>query len=207
SSQVISRHEMAPAGMTGEVVHGAGLQKSLTPAPVATATHSEEPEMLKSQKGRTLAATTLFTTCVGCVSGPPVQPPPPVDCPPGVLETYKRFGMETNDVYGVLFDYGRHFPSTVRVKDGPISARNTGRWGRGENRLPDNNLFLGRLFVRKNRVYGRLTALQLPNGETLPVCLEMGRDQDLGLPVMGGTPDQPVIPNSVSVQLMYPDFN
>ncbi|HYO74262.1 MAG TPA: serine/threonine-protein kinase, partial [Archangium sp.] len=55
TQQASARQELAPPEVTGEVGHGAGPQKSPPPAPVATATPTQEPQMIKSQKVRSLA--------------------------------------------------------------------------------------------------------------------------------------------------------
>jgi serine/threonine-protein kinase len=189
--QAIPRQEMAPPQVTGEVVHGAELQKSPTPAPVASATNSEEETMKKNQ---TLAATVMICVGAGCATGPSARPPPAADCPPGAAETFKQFDIRTREWHGVLLD-----PLPVKVipaKPGPITAKNIGPWGL----FPDPTLFYGELFIRKNRVYGRFTEARLPNGEVVPICLEMVENADLGiLPMPGGTAKNPKIVTSVSV--------
>jgi serine/threonine-protein kinase len=173
-------------------VHGAELQKSPTPAPVVSTTNSEEDTMKKNQ---TLAATVMICVGSACASGPSARPPPAADCPPGAAETFKRFDIRTREWHGVWL---APFPvKVISAKPGPITARNIGPWGL----FPDPTLFFGELFIRKNRVYGRFTEAQLPNGEVVPICLQMVENADLGVPpIPGGTAKNPNVGASVSVE-------
>ncbi|WP_257449527.1 serine/threonine protein kinase [Archangium lipolyticum] len=197
--QAIPRQEMAPPEVTGEVVHGAEPQKSSTPAPVANATTSEEPDMNNKSS---LAATIMICVGTACAGGPQLRPPPPAPCPPGSDETFERFDIRTGEWHGALFAPFQGPVTVMSAKPGPITARNIGPWGG----LPDKTMFSGELFIGKERVYGRFTEARLPSGEVVPICLEMYENADLGvLPVAGGTARNPNIVTSVSV-VVVPSF-
>ncbi|OJT21656.1 hypothetical protein BO221_28040 [Archangium sp. Cb G35] len=182
-----SGQEVVAPAKKAEVVPGAALP----PAPVAAATNSEEPKMKKTI--RTLVAAGCVAGSPGCVSGPQSRPPPPAECPPGAAATHKYFGM--------VGGHGAAFPPFDKigvhpVREGPITTENIGDWGT----LPDRALFTGRVFFGKDRVYARFTQVRLLTGEVLPICLEMVRNADLGLPKEPGSKgDVALIVSSVSV--------
>jgi eukaryotic-like serine/threonine-protein kinase len=193
--QAIPRQEIAPPEVTGEVVHGAEPRKSPTPAPVANATTSEEPEMKKNR----ILTTALICVGTACASGPPLRPPAPTTCPPGSAETFKRFDIRFGEVHGALFPPFDK-PMVMSAKSGPVSAMNIGPWGG----IPDGTIFSGELFVGKERVYARFTEARLDSGEVVPICLEIYENGDLGvLPMEGGTARNPNISPSVTVVASY----
>jgi eukaryotic-like serine/threonine-protein kinase len=156
--------------------------------------------MIKSRKLRSLFAA-VCATGSACASGPKViPPPPPEECPPGAQEAMKRVDIY-NTASGVLFAPVKvPIPSFVPVRQGPVTANGLGPWGA----LPDRTVFSGKLFFGTNRVYGRFTEARLPNGEVVPVCLEMYRNGALGVPmVKGSTPEQAIIGSSVTVASVY----
>jgi serine/threonine-protein kinase len=191
-----SSQELAAADMWGEVASGAGPQKSSTSAPM----HREVHAMFKPRKARSLVATAALTgaTCVGsaCVSGPQQRPPPPpADCPPGSDEAHRRFDIHYG-WHGALFAPFEGPVLIIPVKEGPVTARSIGPWGR----LPDLTFFSGQLYIGTERVYGRFTEARLPSGEVVPVCLEMYLNTELGVPLENGsTPERPLMLSSVSV--------
>ena len=169
-SQAVSGRELAPAKVTGEVVRGARPLKSPTPAPVANATPCEEDPMFKSKKTLGLAATALITGSA-CVSGPELRPPPPADCPPGHEETHKRFGLVVEHVKSLwLLPYADTMDNRwVPASQGPMRLKARSQWVN----LPEGSVVVGESFIGKNLLYGRFTQVQLPDGETLPVCMEL----------------------------------
>jgi serine/threonine-protein kinase len=168
--QASPRQEIASAQVTGEVVHGAGPQKSPLPAPVAKATNSEEPKMTKSKTMRTLVAAGCVASS-GCVSGPQQrQPPKPAECPPGAAMTHEAYGLMYRDIHGVsLVPLQQHGPVNVPVQEGEVTVEIIGPWGK----FRDKTFFSGRLYFGTDRVYGRFTKAMLPSGEVVPVCLQL----------------------------------
>lgn len=129
--------------------------------------------MIKSQKVRSLAATTLFTgaACVGvgCASIPKEkdEPPAPSACPPGAEEVMNQLGIRGSN--GIWVPPYESRQPTVVVAEGPATARLSSKWGK----LPYKTPLYGEYIFRKNHVYGHFTQAQLPNGDLVPVCLEL----------------------------------
>ncbi|WP_257462160.1 serine/threonine protein kinase [Archangium lipolyticum] len=169
-----SRQELAPAQVTGDVGAGAAPPESSIPAPVARATSSEEPEMTKSKPLRGLAAATAVA-CSACATTPKL--PTQADCPPGVRETYERFRMKKGPQPPILLSTDVH--SVIPVREGDFSIIPLPGWGD----IPSGTAMSGRLVFGKNQVYGRFTQMRLPSGETLPICLELSRYGERGVPM------------------------
>jgi serine/threonine-protein kinase len=136
--------------------------------------------MKKSQTIRTLVAAGCVASS-GCVSGPRQRPPPePAECPPGAAITHERFGLLRDSVsHYVYFVPPAQRTISVPVQEGDVTVWSIGPWGR----FPDEITFSGRLYFSRDRVYGRFTQATLPGGETVPVCLQMRRNQTLGVPL------------------------
>ncbi|MCY1078005.1 serine/threonine protein kinase [Archangium lansingense] len=199
--KAVTRQELAPPQVTGEVGNGAGLQKSPTPAPVASATSSEEPKTMNSQKLRSLAATTLLgsATCVGagCVSAPQHRPPPE-DCPPEALASHKKLGLKHGNYRGVFlpaYSPERHPDAVVSEGDTMVLLFSSLKG------LPADAQLLGRFYFAKNHVYGRFTQARLANGEIVPVCMQLTTSRGLGIAMApGSTPKKTLVPNLMSVE-------
>ncbi len=189
--QASFRQEIAPGLPTGEVVHSAEPHRSPTPAPVAPATHNEDPKMMKSQKTLSLTAATLIATCMsaGCASAPvPVQPaerrmrrvPPPEDCPPGSLETAQRYNL-----YGGVDVKMPPYRSPYAIlKEGDVIATTLLEW----ESLPGNTEIHGRLIFLDGWVYGRFTKIRMPDGSFQPVCMSLMDSLDVfGMPMEPGS--------------------
>ncbi|MFL5355899.1 serine/threonine-protein kinase [Archangium sp.] len=199
SQQASPRQEVAPAQVTGDVGPGAEPRKSPTPAPVASATHSENPPMKTSKTLRTLVAAGC-TVGSACASGPQLRPPPPEDCPPGAQATHERLGFFNGQIHGALITpiNDQHVVEARPMTRGPVEAEILGTW----RELPLGSLISGELFPVKGRVYGRFTQVQLPTGETFPVCLVLGMD-GLGVrPERGGSPERPNVLTSITVKVV-----
>ncbi len=196
--QASPRQEIASAQVTGEVVHGAGPQKSPLPAPVAKATNSEEPKMTKSNKTiRTLVAAGCVASS-GCVSGPQQRlPPKPEECPPGAAMTHEAYGLNKDDsVHGASLIPLRRGMEWVPVQEGEVTAEIIGPWGK----FRDRTFFSGRVYFGTDRVYGRFTKAMLPSGEVVPVCLQWWHELRLGVPMAPqSTRDRTIISSSVTV--------
>ncbi|QRN96688.1 serine/threonine protein kinase [Archangium violaceum] len=174
SQKAGSRQELAPPQVTGDVGAGAAPPESSIPAPVARATSSEEPEMTKSKPLRGLVAATAVA-CSACATTP--QLPTQADCPPGVRETYERFKMKKGPQPPILLSNDVH--SVMPVREGDFSIIPLPGWGD----IPSGTAMSGRLVFGKNQVYGRFTEMRLPSGETLPICLELSRYGERGVPM------------------------
>ncbi|WP_309891068.1 protein kinase domain-containing protein, partial [Archangium sp.] len=194
-----SGQELEPAGMTGEVGFGAEPLWSPTPAPIAHAMHSEVPLMIKSRKLRSLFAA-VCAVGSACASAPKVRPPPPPeDCPPETIEAMKRLDIHYGS-HGVDFLPRLPRVGTAPVKEGPVMVTTVGAW----KPLPNKTPLFGRIFIGTNRVYGRFTEAHLPGGEVVPVCMEITRDLELGVPMLeGSTPERALIDSVVTVTSVY----
>ncbi|AKJ04115.1 Serine/threonine protein kinase [Archangium gephyra] len=180
TQQASARQELAPPEVTGDVGHGAGPQTSPSPVPVASATPTQEPEMIKPQKVRSLAATTLLTSAVcvgaGCASTPKPEPLPPSPCPPGSTEGLKRLGMETGDFLRINVLPNNFRQLTIVVSEGDVTVEVMEGW----KKMPLYAHLYGELIFKKNHVYGHFTRVQLENGEIVPVCMELTTPQGIG---------------------------
>jgi len=166
--QVASSQEMAPVVPPEDGGHGEVGEQSPTPAPIARAENHEEPAMIRSKKARSVAAACLVAGS-GCVSAPPPRPTLK-DCPPGSLETSERLELAADSFVMIP---PTQVSMAVQVREGEIHNVALGyKWGK----LREGTLFSGRLFFGKDRVYGLLTQLHLPAGETVPICLELRQD-------------------------------
>ncbi|HZH78716.1 MAG TPA: hypothetical protein VEY88_21990, partial [Archangium sp.] len=194
-----SGQELEPVDMTGEVGSGAEHLRSPTPAPIAHAMHSEVPPMIKSRKLRSLFAA-VCAVGSACASAPKVRPPPPLeDCPPEALAAMERLDL-LRETHGITFLPQGQPLGIVPVKEGPVMTWLVGPW----DPLPNNTPLFGKIFISTNRVYGRFTEAHLPGGEVVPVCMEMMRDGDLGVPMLeGSTPERALIESSYFVTSVY----
>lgn len=199
TQQASARQELAPPEVTGEVGNGAGPRKSPPPAPVASATPTQEPKMIKSQKIRSLTATTLLSgaACAGagCASVPQRQIPPFEECPPGVREAEARFNFEPGDSLPLVIPpYERS--RTLVLSEGDVVGRTLGVFGD----LPHRTPLYGRLFIGKNRVYGHFTRAQLPSGEFIPICMELISTKGIGMEMEpGSTSKKAIVKNLLTI--------
>ncbi|HYO72904.1 MAG TPA: serine/threonine-protein kinase, partial [Archangium sp.] len=194
--QVIPRQELAPDPLTGEIGNGATPEKSSTPAPAATATKREDPSMMKSKTTRALLAAGCIAGSA-CVSGPQHrQRPDLADCPPGANETHKRFNIIPMQAYRISIPpFGTH-PPEILVSEGPVTAKVLPPMGD----LPSGIRIDGELFFTKRHVYGRFSQAHLPNGEIVPVCMEIWTTQGFGIAMEpGSTREKALVSNIMSV--------
>ncbi|MFY0565716.1 serine/threonine protein kinase [Archangium lansingense] len=178
--QAAPRQEMASARLTGEVGNGAAPEKSST---AANATNSEEPPMTKSKTTHALLAAGCIAGSA-CVSGPQQrQPPEPAECPPGSEATRKRFNIIPGRPDRIIIPpFDTQYPDAL-VSEGPVTAEILPEWGD----LPRRIRIDGELFFGKGRVYGRFTRAHLPDGEIVPVCLQLWTTQGLGIAMEPGS--------------------
>jgi serine/threonine protein kinase len=216
--QASPRQELVPTHMTGEVGSSAGLQKSPTPAPVASATPSEDPSMMKV-KSKTLSTLTVAGCVAGtaCAGGPqPRQPPKPADCPRGFDESYRRLGISDDmkfSIYTIPDDANVTLEDIKKVREIPVRESVVVTfyiWGI-DKVSPFQKLkgatISGRLFGGPERIYGRFTEIHLANGETLPVCMQLSDlywpSRQLGSePGPSSTADKPTISSYQQVEVV-----
>jgi serine/threonine-protein kinase len=191
-----SRQELAPPQVTGDVGAGAAPPESSTPAPVASATSSEEPEMTKSKPLRHMAATAVV--CSACATTPKL--PPQTECPRGVRETYERFKMKKGPQPPILLSTDVH--SVMPVREGAFSIVPLPGWGD----IPSGTVMSGRLIFGKNQVYGRFTEMRLPGGEVLPICLELSRYGERGVPMDSRSTREQVLISTVFDLIPLPNY-
>jgi serine/threonine-protein kinase len=90
----------------------------------------------------------------------------------------------------------------VTVRDGQkVRVEIIGPYGK----FPDWTTFDGHLYVGERRVYGRFTAAHVPNGETVPVCMEVmtiGESARGAAAEPGSTPTQALTISSMSAQVV-----
>jgi serine/threonine-protein kinase len=110
---------------------------------------------------------------LACAGAPVRQAPPPEDCPAGSLtamtETLGDLFSRGRGQNGPDLRLGNWRPGWVSAPEGPISAELTSNWGK----LPENTVLTGRLYVRKDRVYGRFTQAWTPQGTSFFICAEL----------------------------------
>ncbi|HYO59655.1 serine/threonine-protein kinase [Archangium sp.] len=198
--QASPRQELAPAGLTGEVVRGAPPEESPTPAPVASATNNEDPEMTKSKTTRALIAASCVAGSAGCVSSPQErQPPKPAECPPGSDAGHRLIDIVAPNMIQIYirpFNDYTTYPE-VFLSEGEVTAEIIGK--RGE--LPSRSPLYGELFFAKGHVYGRFTRTRLPNGDIVPICMELVTTQGRGIVMNpGSTSRKALVNNTLSVK-------
>lgn len=202
TSEANSCQELAPHDMTGEVEHGAELPKSFTPAPVASATSREEDPMFKSNKARSLIVSACVTTSA-CVSGPQLRPPPPPEpCPPGAMESHRRFGIGMSESTVLWLPPYDLDSNDVFLSEGEVA----GKFATALGELPPRSPVFGKVFVRNGRVYGRLTRVLLPSGESAPLCMEIWSPDGTGKKALpDSTADKAHVTNNITI-LVVPRF-
>jgi serine/threonine-protein kinase len=109
--------------------------------------------------------------------------PAPQECPAGAVETMTRqLGIPVGDRSAVELP-GRKEGSNkpVPVKEGAFSLELAGNWRVGKDAmyaggrqvLPDGTRLSGQLCIGEKRVYGRITQVVTPTGDTYTVCMEL----------------------------------
>ncbi len=113
---------------------------------------------------------------MACAGAPVRQAPPPEDCPAGSLTAMTQtlgdlFSSTSNrrGLDGPTILLNEEQPGWMSAPEGPISVELTSNWGK----LPENSVLTGRLYVRKDRVYGRFTQAWTPQGTSFFICAEL----------------------------------
>ncbi|HEX5750294.1 MAG TPA: protein kinase [Archangium sp.] len=138
---------------------------------------------LQPQGGRCKKWQCLAASCgwvlVAC-TGPQVRATPgPEDCPAGAMKT-----MREELSLGLSDDFAADIPPgtrgervTVRAGDAAVTML----YKVGE--LDEGTVLTGRFILGKERLYGRFTRAQTPQGKTYPVCMEIAAPGGAGEPI------------------------
>jgi serine/threonine-protein kinase len=166
--------------------------RSPTPAPIARAMPNEELTMspLKSRKVRSITAAACLAG-TACASGPQHLPPPPrEECPAGWRAGHERFGLVNRgrrlQVYLGPRAWPHAPPNEIWVSEGPATLNIIS----DSSDDPFNEVTLqGELLFGKGRVYGRFTRARLPDGELVPICMELFEpfQRKVGYPMRPGS--------------------
>ncbi len=139
-------------------------------APVKTPTTLPSTTLRAVRKAVGVATTcTLLTGCPGAQ----VRPAPPAEaCPEGAVETMEKWDIAPGEKHLATFDpwVNAHY---IEVSEGWNTVYITG--GQFED-MPGAAALSGRLIFGE-RVFGRLTQAQTPDGKTFPVCFELDDEE------------------------------
>lgn len=158
----------------------AGLIATDAPRPVSppkesdsvkTSTSPSSPALRAARK--MIGAAVTCSALTGCPGAQVRSRPPPEECPSGALEAMKERNIELGDRALASLDL-RTNAHVMTVREG----RNTFIIADKFGNLPGGSTVSGRL-IFGDRVYGRLTEVQTPDGETFPVCVQL-EDHTLG---------------------------
>jgi serine/threonine protein kinase len=190
-----SGQELAPPWRPPEGGGGAAPEEAATPAPVASATRSEEDIRVKTARkapaaqqeqqpretgtpaGKAGTALVICALASGCPSPstlPQARPlPPPTECPPGAVRAMKELGIpfgrrETRGIEFIGEGPQQGLGKLILVREGPGTRVIVDQTG---TKLPRGTILFGELFLSEERVYGRFTKAHTPGGHTYPVCM------------------------------------
>ncbi len=188
-----SVHEIALPQKSPQSGSSAAPSEAPTPAPVAPATLSkEEPGVKTEQKPapapqgkrlrdlprKAVAVGALCTTLGGCSAPAPAvrtEKPTGEPCPPGAVELMREMEFKPTDrgFLGLGPDPG--LGKSITAHDGPFSGRFLGGMtpSRKFGQIPPLSVLSGNMVRTADRVYLRITHALTPQGDTLPVCLQV----------------------------------
>lgn len=182
----------APPAADGGGVTDAGLQASVLEAPTPLPKR-QSPARALGKAAVALCAAGACATASGTRTESPQK-----DCPDGASEVMQRLRFRPPRVMGTrnnvsLFPDGRNI--TVPVPpEGPLTLY---VYETGYLAFPKGSRFHGQLFRGKERVFGWITELELPDGQRLPICANIVSDparSSLGMElVQGSTPERPLM--------------
>jgi len=184
----------------------------------------EDAPVKKQQKISSLSKDTqrkgltsnVLRTCVGvtaaaqaaCAGGAPAtrpepqsvvrKRPPPEDCPPHAIEAMRKLDL-FGGVYAMTVFQGvdtRKLHIPISVREGSLTVILEGSW----RKLKGDTLLRGRLYLGKDRVYGRFTEAEASDGQTYPVCYQYVVGGQLGMFMVKNEPDDVSILPAVHVE-------
>lgn len=139
-------------------------------------------------------------TAMAC-SGAPVRPTAGSPCPDRAFADMRELGLNEGRQVNIYVhkDKPGYVGDPLFVHEGEIVSRVF-----RSTSLPDDTLIYGWLSIKKERVFGRYTTLELPNGRRYSVCLvlfdEGGEPKNAA-----STPDAPAV-SRVSVFKVVDSF-
>ncbi|QRN94338.1 protein kinase [Archangium violaceum] len=195
--------EVAPPWRRLEGDGGAAPEEAVTPAPVASATHSQDTRVRTLRKapqdtpqqppkdsgstatkvGAALLGCTLAAGCPGpTTTAVQVRPlPAPTECPPDSVQTMKELGFRIGKSETALFPQQDKSEPFVPVREGPGTTMRI-LLRRPTTEVPAGSMVSGQLFFGTDRIHGRFTHLHTPNGYTYPICMVLvDRSDDMGV--------------------------
>nr|WP_253903263.1 serine/threonine-protein kinase [Corallococcus exiguus] len=143
-------------------------------------------------RGCTLAVGAA-TTLIAC-SGAQVVPKPQ-RCPTEALEAMKALKLRRDAKAAITVDIRYPFrpdAEMLAVHDGDIISVQKEK--RGD--LPEGTLLYGRLWTGGERVMGRYTRAETPDGRTYPVCFVLGNDDGFWPLETGSKPGAALLPRT-----------
>ncbi|TNV60088.1 serine/threonine protein kinase [Corallococcus exiguus] len=143
-------------------------------------------------RGCTLAVGAA-TTLIAC-SGAQVVPKPQ-RCPTEALEAMKALKLRRDAKAAITVDIRYPFrpdAEMLAVHDGDIVSVQKEK--RGD--LPEGTLLYGRLWTGGERVMGRYTRAETPDGRTYPVCFVLGNDDGFWPLETGSKPGAALLPRT-----------
>jgi serine/threonine-protein kinase len=193
--------EVAPPWRRLEGDGGAAPQGAETPAPVASATHSQDTRVRTSRQaiegdsqqqskntgstagkaGATILVCALATGCPGpTTTAVQLRPlPPPAECPPDSVRTMKELGFRIGKSVTALFPHQDESEPFAPVRAGPGTTMVIERTGAAKL---GGSTVSGELFIGADRIHGRFTQLHVPGGPTYPICMVLvNRSDRLGV--------------------------
>lgn len=163
--------------------------------PPPPARRTSAPRPLSLAEKCTLAIATITWLKLGC-AGVQLRPEPG-PCPEENIAGMKSLGYAPDDqaAVGAIVDVNQSpaddLDRTFAVyKDGPITGalfrakHSTQRW---DYSVPPGTRLEGHLWTSGDRIYGRYLWALVPGRGRIPVCLEIGDDQKVGMPKEEGS--------------------
>jgi serine/threonine-protein kinase len=139
------------------------------------------PAALSKAAACALLVASFAWTEAGC-SGVQLRPEPGKACPEDTMKAMeKELGWEVESTQpGILIDVTKPHPDDLGeerthentravFKDGPV----TGALYEAEGKAPKGTRLEGHLWTTGDQIYGRYYHAHLPNGRTVPICLEI----------------------------------
>ncbi|MBZ4420941.1 serine/threonine-protein kinase [Myxococcus sp. RHSTA-1-4] len=160
----------------------APVKKKLATAPSIPATPRKTPGLGSVGKALCVGAT---SAALSCTSAPVRAEPPSESCPPGAEAAMEKLGIIVGNIHPVDFPGTRR--EYITVREGYTEVEVVGYW----YKMKSPTRLRGRLIIGETRVYGRMTEALTPDGERIPVCMQLlGNDKNRGfIRQPGGGPD------------------
>ncbi|OJT16374.1 hypothetical protein BO221_50145, partial [Archangium sp. Cb G35] len=151
----------------------------------------------RCRKWKCLTAASCGWVLVACTAPQVRATPGPEDCPAGAVKTMREeLGLTFSDSVTADIPPGtRGEVVTVRAGDAAITMINK----LGE--LDEGTVLTGKFILGKERLFGRFTRAQTPQGKVYPVCMEIGSPGGAGVPI-----DAEVGPDAVRVHARFSVF-